>query len=263
MINIHDVNMISNWITDYFTTAGRTNAIIGISGGIDSAVVAALCARALGKERVLGAILPIESSVHDGLDAIKLIQSLGIDYVTINEESAFQRWHQDLMGSGQVAAFLASGALKENRKMTRANAKARFRMTTLYALSEMADGLVVGTTNKSEMMIGYATKYGDGGVDLEPIMDYYKTEIFEMAELLEIPKEIINKPPSAGLWEGQTDEEEIGMAYSDIDTVLRYLETSKVDKTVGGYLETNMDKVRRMIMLNEHKGKMPPHYKRN
>jgi len=263
MVNEHEINLITNWIAEYFQAAGRTNAIVGLSGGIDSAVIAALCTKALGKERVLGVILPIESSVHDGLDAVEVIKSLGIDYVTVNSEPAFQRWYTDLVGSGQVATFLSNGALKENRRMTRANAKARFRMTTLYALAEMGDGLVVGTTNKTESRIGYATKYGDGGVDIEPIMDYYKTEVFELAKFLDVPQVIIDRKPSAGLWEGQTDEDEIGMPYSEIDRVLRYLEGNKGEVRMGGYLEASIDKVRQMIMRNEHKTKMPPHYTRN
>lgn len=262
MVNIHDINMISNWITDYFNAAGKVNAVIGISGGIDSAVTAHLCTRALGKERVLGVILPIESIAQDEIDAKRVISKLEIDYVTINEEAAFNRWYTDLLSSPQVNRFINSDIFKFDRNMLRGNAKARFRMMTLYALSEMCNGLVVGTTNKTEAAIGYATKNGDGGVDIEPIMDFYKTEIFEMAELLEVPEEIITKPPSAGLWPGQTDENEIGLSYKEIDRVLRYMEGSRMDTRMGGYLEASIDRVRQMVIRNEHKGKMPPHYKR-
>ena len=199
MIKQHDINMASLWIAEYFAMTGKRNAIVGLSGGIDSAVTAYLCKQALGKDRVLGVILPIESSATDGLDAMQVVEALGIDYVTISEGPAFNRFYTDLVDSPKVSYFLANGALTINKTMVRANIKARFRMTSLYAISEMADGLVVGTTNKSEAKIGYATKYGDGGVDLEPLMDFYKTEIFEMAELLEIPQSIIDKKPSAGL----------------------------------------------------------------
>ena len=113
------------------------------------------------------------------------------------------------------------GEFPDINKLVKANAKSRLRMLTLYALANQAGYLVAGTTNKSEMKLGYATKYGDGGVDFEPIQDFYKTEVWEMATLMDLPKAIIDKAPSAGLWAGQTDEDELGHDYYEIDAWLQ------------------------------------------
>lgn len=263
MVKEHDINMISNWIANYFTVANKTNAIIGISGGIDSAVVTALCVQALGPKRIFGIILPIGNTYNDNLDAMKIINKFNIDHVGIDFEEVFNKWWQHFKSTPEIIKQIAGGGLKENNKMVRGNAKARFRMLTLYALSEMSDGLVVGTTNKSEAKIGYVTKYGDGGVDIEPIIQYYKTEVAEMAKLLDIPESIIDKPPSAGLWDGQTDEVEIGLSYNEIDEALHYLSNNKLQAPMGGHTRTNISKVHQMIFNNEHKCKTPPYYKRS
>ena len=152
----NDINNISLWISDYFAKAGRTNAVVGISGGIDSAVTAALCVQALGNDRVLGAILPIESNKNDFDDAMELIEQLQIGHVIVDQGTEFENWYNNLINSDEVSFYKDANVFAVDDQMIRANAKARFRMTTLYALSEMAHGLVVGTTNKSEALIGYA-----------------------------------------------------------------------------------------------------------
>jgi NAD+ synthase len=262
MTNQYDISRVTEWIDNYFRNAGRTNAIIGLSGGIDSAVTASLCVKALGKDRILGVVLPIHSSPQDEIDAKTLIKKLEIDHLVVEMDEVFKSWYTNLMDAEYTGHFIKTGAFKESGQMVQANAKARMRMTALYAISEMADGLVVGTTNKTEAMIGYATKYGDGGVDIEPIMGFYKTEIFEMAKLLDIPQEIIDKPPSAGLWPGQTDEEEIGLPYSEIDRILKYVGNRTDRPLLAGSTEMNIEKIQLMILRNAHKGKLPPFYER-
>jgi len=204
-------------------------AIIGISGGLDSAVVATLCARALGKENVYGILMPYKN--QNTKDAELLINQLQIPFEKINIERIVDNY--DFLKPTQLG---------------KGNIMARTRMTILYDFANQLNGLVVGTGNKSEIAIGYFTKYGDGGVDLEIIGELYKTEVFEIAKKLNVPKSIIKRKPSAGLWKNQTDEEEIGVSYAELDKYLR-----------GGQIA--QDKVMRIRELKntaKHKQKMPP-----
>lgn len=208
---------------------GDRKAIIGISGGIDSAVVADLCIRALGKEKVLGISMPYCSNNTE--DAELVAKHLGMDCRKVNIK--------DIADSFD---FLTPD------KTSTGNIMARVRMVILYSFANQIDGIVVGTGNKSEISVGYFTKYGDGGSDVLPIGDLYKTEIYEVAQILCLPEKIINKKPSADLWEGQTDEGEMGIAYKDLDAVLK-----------GEITNGNLyGKVQKMRIKSEHKRKMPP-----
>lgn len=244
-----DIDNVASWIKKKIHDAGVENAVVGISGGIDSAVVAALCVKALGKEHVYGVKIPINSSPKSYTDAYSVIRSLDINWLQFNLISVYNEMAQCLDPTS-----LASTAL------SRGNIKARLRMIALYDIAsrEEARGLVVGTTNKTEALIGYATKYGDHGVDIEPIQDFYKTEIFEMARLLGIPEQIINKRPTADLWEGQTDEDEIGLTYARIDEILQNRETTAWPN--ADELHPDFQKVRKMIQNSEHKRNVPPSY---
>jgi len=248
---------ISKWTKNYFRKANIKKAVVGISGGIDSAVIAAICVKALGKDNVIGVLLPCETYQEDLNDSINVSKSLGIKYVENNLTRAFNTWwnfYSAEIGNPQVL----TGLLDNSDVMVKANAKARFRMLTLYAVAAQAKGLVVGTTNKTEMICGYCTKYGDGGVDIEPIIDFYKTEIFEMGRLLGIDNSIIDKPPSAGLWEGQTDEEELGFSYEDIDQYLICTEHNW-----GQVIDVKlMNRIDSLYNANLHKDLHLPYYKR-
>jgi len=227
---------------------GDKNAIIGISGGIDSAVVATLCVNAVGKKRVIGVQMPYgEQSVVDG-DI--LIKHLGIktEYV-IDIKSTINCF------KGRLWMLLPDD------KLMYGNIRARTRMIILYAFANSHNGLVMGTSNKTEFLLGYFTKFGDGGCDLEPIGDLYKTEIFELAKYLGVPECIINKKPSAELWDGQTDEGEIGMSYAEMDGILKGMDTPSAfykDKNLEEkYGKGKVEAIVKRITSTEHKRHMP------
>jgi NAD+ synthase len=230
---------IASWIRDQIEGAGANGAVVGLSGGIDSAVVAGLCARGLGPERVLGAILPAHSQALDVEHAQLVADTFKIESVTIDLSPAF-----DLMMS-----LLPTGS-----PLATANLKPRLRMMTLYQLANTRGRMVVGTGNRSELMVGYFTKYGDGGVDLLPLGSLYKREVRAVARSIGVPQPIIDRPPSAGLWPGQTDEGEMGITYDELDTILAALQRG--DTT--GLPPEKVAKVQRMIAGSEHKRRPAP-----
>lgn len=221
---------------------GDKKAVIGISGGIDSAVVMVLCVNAVGKENVIGIQMPyhLQSTEHGNL----LIKKFGIydcEYNIFPIVNAFP------------------GTLAHCSKINNGNIRARVRMAILYAFAGKCNGIVVGTSNKTEIELGYFTKYGDGGCDIEPIGDLYKTEIFEMASFLKIPDVIISKKPSAELWDGQTDEDELGMTYIEMDEMLK-----EQYMPINLFLEKYGEKGKKLLELKsktEHKRNMPPIFK--
>ena len=230
---------IVDQLKDYLN--GKT-AVIGISGGIDSAVVAALCAEAQG-----GSIFPYLCAVslpygnQDTSDADELAASLGMK--------------AGLLKQNIKPAVDAIINLKAVDRLVLGNAMARIRMVYLYTLANQFNGIVVGTTNRSEAEIGYYTKYGDGGVDIEPIASLWKREVYEMGKLLNIPESIMTKAPSADLWEGQTDEGEFCFTYDDIEKYFQSLQH-------GVFIDPkSADKIRALITCNEHKKHVPPAFK--
>ncbi len=228
--------------------ANAEGVVVGVSGGVDSATVAFLSVKALGKERVFGTILP-ESGVtpeEDVRDARKVCETLGIDY-RIVEIDPFIEPFRKAFGDECLIAF--------------ANIKPRIRMTINYYFANKLNRLVAGTGNKSELKMGYFTKYGDGGVDFLPIGDLYKTEIFELAEYLGVPEEIIRKKPSARLWKGQTDEDEMGISYEDLDKILKSIEMGLTAEEIAEKEEIDISKVESVVQAVErsrHKRELAP-----
>ncbi|MCI0502598.1 MAG: NAD+ synthase [Fusobacteria bacterium] len=229
------IAIIEKYIKAYVEKAGAKGVVVGLSGGIDSAVVAALAARALGKDYVLGIIMPCESVDSDLEDAIKLAEKTGISYKVVDLTKTYKSFLED----NQVEA--------DNTCLTYGNIKPRLRMTTLYFYSALYNYLVAGTSNRSELITGYLTKYGDGGVDFEPIADLLKKDVYQIARELDLPKSIIEKKPSAGLIVNQDDETELGFTYDELDS---YIESGLGDKAV-------VKKILKLYNASRHKLKIP------
>ncbi len=207
----NNADRISRGIQSYVEGSGHRGVVLGLSGGIDSAVCAVLSANALGGKNVLGVLMPngrmAGSDERDALEAAKLA-GIGVKKIDISP----------IVKAIKFALEKAAG--KKCSRVEVGNVAARTRMILLYGLARKNNFLVLGTGNKSELLLGYFTKYGDGGVDLLPIGDLYKKEVVELAERLRVPERIVRKKPSAGLWGGQTDEGELGFSYSFADSVL-------------------------------------------
>ncbi|WP_243276918.1 NAD(+) synthase [Desulfallas sp. Bu1-1] len=201
---------IEDWLRKQVQDRGARGLVVGLSGGIDSAVTAALC-KNVCPDTTLGVIMPCYSDPQDAEHAELLAKTIGIKYKKVVLDEVFAKMVMLLTGEEYDPG---------KQDITIANIKPRLRMTTLYFYAARMQGLVVGTGNRSELTVGYFTKYGDGGVDLLPIANLVKKEVRELARLLGIPETIINKPPSAGLWRGQNDESEMGITYDELDNYI-------------------------------------------
>lgn len=242
---------IVKFILRHVKKAGVEGVVVGLSGGVDSSTVASLCVSALGVDKVLGLIMPSTTTSYEDVNDAKLIaENLGIKYEVIDISPIEEKFlalcnHKDL-----------------SNKVATGNIKPRIRMTILYYHANLLNRLVVGTGNKTEILVGYYTKYGDGGVDILPLGGLYKTQVRWLAEYLKIPNHIIWKTPTAGLWVGQTDEEELGVKYDILDLILHGLvdlkmKTWEVAENIGVEIET-VNKVLKMIKNSEHKRKPIP-----
>jgi NAD+ synthase len=225
---------IVNWIRKQVKQAKAKGIVMGLSGGVDSSVVAALAKEAVGKNRLLALILPCLNKNQDLKDARLLVKKLGIKSKTID----LSKMHRDLVK-----------ILPKADNLAKANLKPRLRMLVLYYFANKLNYLVCGTGNKSELMVGYFTKYGDGAADMLPIGDLLKTKVRKLAKELGIPGHIINKTPSAGLWPGQTDEGELGISYNQLDDILLRLSRKKRQIQPAGLV----NKVKFRIRASEHK----------
>jgi len=236
------IKKMTYWITRQVKAAGAKGIVLGLSGGIDSAVVALLCKKALGKNRVLGLLMPCESNADDERCAIRFAGKTGIRTKKIALDSVFKQFLK-VVGS--------------KSKMAKANLKPRLRMCALYMFSHSMNYLVAGTGNKSECAVGYFTKYGDGGVDILPLAGLLKTEVRDLAKKLRVPQAIIDRPPSAGLWNNQTDEAEMGITYEDLDKIISAIEKNKTK----GIDRKKLMLVKKMMRVSEHKRKVIPAFK--
>jgi len=229
---------LTSWIKEQVTTADCQGAVVGMSGGVDSAVVAVLCKRAL-LQNTIGALMPCYSNKADLEDAQLVAQRFDITTTTVVLDGLY-----DLF----IGTLPSEEFSPETHKLAESNLKPRLRMITLYYLANRLNYLVMGTGNRSELKVGYFTKYGDGGVDALPLGNLVKDEVRELARYLGIPSKIIEKVPSAGLWDGQTDEGQMGITYQELD---RYILTGQVGK------ETQ-DKIDMLIRCSDHKRRLPP-----
>ncbi|MBI5144643.1 MAG: NAD+ synthase [Candidatus Omnitrophica bacterium] len=231
-------NKIVNWIRRQVKESGAKGIVMGLSGGVDSSVVAALAKEAVGGKRLLALMMPCLSHKQDLADAKLIAKKLGIKTKTVDLSKIYT---------------ILLKALPKANNLAKSNLKPRLRMLVLYYFANKLNYLVAGTGNKSELMAGYFTKHGDGATDILPIGDLLKREVRQLARELGIPKHIITKPPTAGLWIGQTDEGEMGITYPELDGILERL--GKKKKQI--LAKEKVAKVKEMIKRSEHKRQGP------
>ena len=246
-LNLKEVHSeLVEFLRESFKKAGFSKAVLGLSGGIDSALVAYLLRDALGKENVLAIMMPYKSSNPDSLNHAKLV----IEDLKINSKT--------IEITDMIDAYFKNE--KEATSLRMGNKMARERMSILFDYSSKENALVVGTSNKREIYLGYSTQFGDSACALNPIGDLYKTNIWDLSRYLKIPNELIEKKPSADLWEGQTDEQEMGLTYKEADQVLyRMLEENKTVEEVlaEGFNKDLVDNIVRRMNRSEYKRRMP------
>ncbi len=244
----HAEATIHQFLRAHVAQSGGDGVVLGLSGGIDSALCARLAVDALGAGRVAALLLPDRLQPEALTDeTLGYAAELGIAARTVGIDGA------------EVAFHALLPELSD--RVTWGNVKARVRMTVLYAWAREHRRLVVGTGNKSELLMGYFTKWGDGGADLLPIGDLYKTQVRELSAALTLPREVRERPPTAGLWEGQTDEEELGIAYPELDQVLYGLEQLRTDEEIAaaaGLPLARVTAVRETVERTRHKRRLPP-----
>ncbi len=249
----NSVDVISGFIKKVIEESKSNGLVVGLSGGIDSSVVTYISAQAISRDKILGLIMPTETtSTEDLEDALSVAEVLGIKKKIIPINNIIE----------QFSTLPIHSSSKNQQHLAKANLKARIRMLILYYHANSMNRLVLGTGNKSELLVGYFTKYGDGGVDLLPLGDLYKTDVQKIAIHLNVPFNILNKPPTAGLWQGQTDEKELGITYQLLDKILYLLMDKKLQSDqVAEELEISEEEVLRIKSMTEsakHKLAPPP-----
>lgn len=241
----NEIENVTEWIKDWFAKNGpAADAVIGISGGKDSTIVAALLVRALGKDRVVGVMMPngVQKDIND---AKRVVDLLGIRSYTVNINDAF---------NGLIGAIKSNEDIKVSSD-TRVNLPPRLRMATLYAIAQSLPngGRVVNTCNKSEDHVGYSTKFGDSAGDMSPCSDFLVDEMLQIGDALLLPYDLIHKTPADGLC-GKSDEDNLGFTYAELD---RYIATGEIDDAA------KKEKIDRLHRLNLHKLNLMPMYKKN
>ncbi len=226
------------WIREKVLAGRRKGVVLGMSGGVDSSVAAVLCQRAF-PQSTLGVLMPCYSSQEDEEHALVVASKFSIPTRTVVLDRVFDTLLKVLPDDAADPA---------GSRLAKANLKVRLRMLTLYYFANQLECMVVGSSNRSELAVGYFTKYGDGGVDILPLGNLIKGQIRELASFLGCPQEIINKPPSAGLWPGQTDEGDFGFSYDELD---HYLISGQASEKVRKKIES-------MMAAGDHKRQLPP-----
>ena len=226
------LKVIEKFVADYLKKSNMKQYVLGLSGGVDSSLVAAITKAAVGKDKLTCIMMPIESHPSDLLDAKELAEQLDLNYIVIDGSDSYH---------ATLKQFEKQGI--ELDQATRANLKVRIRMTILYAYAQKVGGLVIGTDNADERYTGYFTKYGDGGVDLLPICHLVKSEVVEACKLYGISDRLAERTPTAGLFEGQTDETEMKVKYKDLD---EYLLGGEID-------EKSKERIEYLHRISEHK----------
>ena len=226
------LKVIEKFVKDYLENNKMDRYVLGLSGGVDSSLVAAICKNAVGKERLTCIAMPIESLPEDLEDAKEVAKQLDVELLVVDGTKIYQQAKKEFEDLGI-----------ELDRSTLSNLKVRIRMTILYAYAQKVGGLVIGTDNADERYTGYFTKYGDGGVDLLPIVHLVKSEVVEACKLYGISDRLAERIPSAGLFEGQTDENEMGVKYSVLDA---YLKGEEID-------EKSKERIEYLHRISEHK----------
>lgn len=236
--------LMKEFINDKLEKTGTEGVVLGLSGGLDSAVILKTCVDTISTDQITCLMMPESATPkEDTEDAIWLATKWGVTYVL-----------KDIDG------ILESFDLEVHDRAAYANLKARIRMCILYYHANLENKLVVGTCNKSELLVGYSTKYGDGASDLLPIGDIYKSDLKYLAEHIGVPKRILVKAPRAGLWEGQTDEAELGYTYEVLDSVLKGIESNSSIQSIAqktGVSLDDVERIRSMVVRSAHK-RQPP-----
>lgn len=237
-----EINLIIDWIKTYVKNSGAKGVVIGNSGGKDSAVVIALCVKALGKDNVLTVALPCSSINQDLKDANLVANTFGVKMLTIDLSSVFENLSLEIEGKifDNIAPYVSI------------NIRPRLRMTTLYTIAQQYNYLVAGTGNACEGFVGYTTKWGDNASDFNPIAEFTVSEVLEIGKILGVPSEIINKAPNDGLGMG-TDEEKLGVTYKEIE---EYISTGKTSN------QASMEKIEKLHKQSAHKREKIPVYHR-
>ena len=222
------------------------SVVLGLSGGVDSAVMAVICKQMPELKKTHCLFLPDKATPKTDREHVKqLVDRFNLSCETIEITD--------------LVSLISNTVDRNIKQLTKGNVKARLRMVLIYSYANKTKSLVCGTSNKSELLIGYFTKYGDGGVDIMPLGDVYKTQVFELAKYLDIPYEIIAKPPTAGLWKGQTDEKELRLKYSQLDQILVGLECKFTHQKIAHEASVSLEDVARIHNLrksSQHKRRL-------